>query len=232
MMRRITPIAVKSARIHAPLTLAVVTDLHNSPWQDLIPHLQQADAILIAGDMVDRHANTCDEALRFLQTAPDIAPTFYALGNHERKFKRLAEYWPQVLKTNVTVLDDEYVDFSGVRIGGLSSRKGGTDVAWLTDFSDTPSFRLLLCHHPEYFRRHVRPHDIDLTIAGHAHGGQWRIGEQGLYAPGQGILPRWTSGFYFDDRLFVSRGLTNAAWLPRINCPCELIMLRLQGENE
>jgi len=94
-----------------------------------------------------------------------------------------------------------------------------------------PGFRLLMCHHSEYFRKHVAPFDIDLTVSGHAHGGQVRIGRQGLYAPGQGILPRWTSGFYFSDRLLVSRGLTNATWAPRINCGCELILLHLEAQH-
>ena len=91
-----------------------------------------------------------------------------------------------------------------------------------------PEFRLLMCHHPEYYPRHIAPHDIDLTLSGHAHGGQVRIGKQGLYAPGQGLLPRLTSGFYDGGRLLVSRGMTNATWAPRIRCKCELIILRLE----
>ena len=98
----------------------------------------------------------------------------------------------------------------------------------LPEMARRPEFRLLMCHHPEYFARHIALHDIDLTVAGHCHGGQVRIGHQGLYAPGQGILPRLTSGFYFDGRLLVSRGVTNATWAPRINCACEVIMLHLE----
>ena len=30
---------------------------------------------------------------------------------------------------------------------------------------------------------------IQLILSGHAHGGQWRIGRRGVYAPGQGLLP-------------------------------------------
>ena len=88
-----------------------------------------------------------------------------------------------------------------------------------------------MCHHPEYFRRCIAPFDIDLTVAGHAHGGQVRIGKQGVYSPGQGLLPRLTSGFYDDGRLLVSRGVTNATWAPRINCGCEVIMLHLEGAS-
>ena len=141
------------------------------------------------------------------------------------------DYWPHVERSRVTVLDDRFVEFGGIVIGGLSSRKGGPDTAWLPELANRPEFRLLMCHHPEYFRRCIAPFDIDLTVAGHAHGGQVRIGKQGVYSPGQGLLPRLTSGFYDDDRLLVSRGVTNATWAPRINCECEVIMLHLEGAS-
>ena len=232
---QINYITVRSERVKKPLVLAVCPDFHDGDFEPLRPALKGVDAILIVGDLVDRHAkrtNGYDNALRFLQDAPDIAHTFYAIGNHERKFKRLEEYWPHVEKSRVTVLDDCFVAFGGIVIGGLSSRAEEPDTAWLSEMEKRSEFRLLMCHHPEVFRRHVVRYDIDLTLSGHAHGGQVRIGRQGVYAPGQGLLPRLTSGFYFDDRLLVSRGLTNATWAPRINCECELIILHLMPKEE
>lgn len=88
-----------------------------------------------------------------------------------------------------------------------------------------------MCHHPEYYPKYVKTLDIDLTVSGHAHGGQVRIGRQGLYAPGQGLLPRLTGGFYDDGRLLVSRGLTNSTWAPRLNNPCELVLIQLLPEE-
>ena len=96
-------------------------------------------------------------------------------------------------------------------------------------FAAQEGFRLLMCHHPEYYARYVKPYDIDLTLAGHAHGGQVQLFGQGLYSPGQGILPRLTHGFYEQGKLLVSRGMTNSARAPRINNPCELILLHLKN---
>ena len=231
---QINHITVCSARISKPLTLAVCTDFHNGRVHKLYQHLAGADAILIVGDLVDRHAkwtNGYANAVRFLNEMPDIAPTFYAIGNHDRLLPRRAEYWPHVERSQVTVLDNCFVEFGGIVLGGLSSRMGGPDTSWLSDMAKQTEFRLLMCHHPEYFEHHVAPFDIDLTLAGHAHGGQVRLGKQGLFAPGQGILPKLTSGFYFDDRLLVSRGVTNATWAPRINCDCELIILHLEPKE-
>lgn len=233
-MLEINHITVRSAKITYPLTFAFCPDFHNGDVELVLSACQGADAILIAGDLVDRHdhrTNGFDNAVRFLHEAPDVAPVFYSIGNHERKLRNLTDYWPHVERSRVTVLDDRFVEFGGIVIGGLSSRKGGPDTAWLPELANRPEFRLLMCHHPEYFRRCIAPFDIDLTLAGHAHGGQVRIGKQGVYSPGQGLLPRLTSGFYDDGRLLVSRGVTNATWAPRINCGCEVIMLHLEGAS-
>ena len=60
---------------------------------------------------------------------------------------------------------------------------------------------------------------------GHAHGGQWRIAGRGIFAPGQGLFPKLTSGIH--DNLVISRGLSNTGNIvPRINNPAEIIYLR------
>lgn len=215
-----------SNRIHQPLTLAIASDLHNGTYTDALPALHQADAILIVGDLVNRHCKGYDNAVRFLADAPRIAPTYYAIGNHEWKFKQREEYWPHVERSQVTVLNNAFVHFGGIVLGGFSSAES-PDASFLADFAAEDGFKLLMCHHPEYFARYVQPFDIDLTVSGHAHGGQVQLWGHGLYAPGQGILPRLTHGFYENDRLLVSRGMTNSAHAPRLWNPCELILLHL-----
>lgn len=236
-------VTVRSARIDHDLNLAVCSDFHNGDVDVLRPLLKGVDGILIVGDLVDRHSrhgNGYENALRFLEEAPRIAPTFYSIGNHERKLRGLADYWPYVEKSDVVVLDDRFVSFEGIVLGGLSSIRVGEGEPglqlqlvekkpFLRAMSEQEGFKLLMCHHPEYYADAVKNWKIDLTVAGHAHGGQVRIGRQGLFAPGQGFLPRLTSGMYFDDRLLVSRGMTNATWAPRINCGCEVIILHLEG---
>ena len=242
---QINHITIHSPKIMQPLTLAVCPDFHNGKVEPVLAACHGVDAILIAGDLVDRHAkrmNGYDNAVRFLNEAPDIAPTFYSIGNHDRLLPRREEYWPHVEASRVTVLDDRFVKFGGIVLGGLSSIRVGKDEhqlplqlaekkPFLRAMSEQEGFKLLMCHHPEYFPAAVLNRDIDLTIAGHTHGGQVRLGKQGLFAPGQGILPKLTSGFYYDDRLLVSRGVTNATWAPRINCACEIIMLHLEPEE-
>lgn len=230
MSRQVTEYTLVSEKIQRPMTLSIVTDLHNGSYADDLPRMARTDAILIVGDLVDRHRNTFDQAVRFLADAPKVAPTFYAIGNHERKFKQRAFYWPLVEKSRVTILDNRYTRFGGLVLGGLSSAPPGQAQAdFLANMAREPGFRLLMCHHPEYFKKYVLPYEIDLTVSGHAHGGQVQIAGHGLYAPGQGFFPSWTHGFYFDRRLLVSRGMTNASRAPRLNNPCELLLLHLEG---
>ncbi|MBQ7138322.1 MAG: metallophosphoesterase [Clostridia bacterium] len=242
---QINHITVHSPKITHPLTLAVCPDFHNGKAGPVLTACQGVDAILIVGDLVDRHDH-CNQgyhnAVRFLNEAPDVAPTFYSIGNHERLLLRRAEYWPHVERSRVIVLDDRFVEFSDIVLGGLSSIGAGKEkkmhpqllegkTPFLRAMSEQEGFKLLMCHHPEYFQQHIAPFDIDLTLAGHAHGGQVRIGKQGIYSPGQWLFPKLTSGFYYQDRLLVSRGVTNATWAPRINCACEIIMLHLEPEE-
>lgn len=244
-MLEINHITVYSAKIAHALTFALCPDFHNGDVDLVLSACRDVDAILVAGDLVDRHdhrTNGFDNAVRFLKEAPDVAPVFYSIGNHERKLPALAEYWPHVEKSRVTVLDDRFVEFGGIVLGGLSSIRVGKNEhklplqlvekkPFLRAMAEQPGFRLLMCHHPEYYKDAVLNRDIDLTVAGHAHGGQVRIGRQGVYSPGQWLFPKLTSGFYYNHRLLVSRGVTNATWAPRINCGCEVIILHLEAEH-
>lgn len=106
--------------------------------------------------------------------------------------------------------------------------KAPPDTGWLAAYCAAPGLHVLLCHHPEYFP--LVPESVPLVLSGHAHGGQWRFYNpfrrrwDGVYAPGQGLWPRWTRGVY-DGRLVVSAGLANTASVPRLFNPTEIVYL-------
>lgn len=104
------------------------------------------------------------------------------------------------------------------------------DVEWLSLFERQNGFKILLNHHPEYWRLrepYLSCKKIDLVLSGHAHGGQIRFLGKGLYAPGQGFFPKYTKGIY-DDRLVVSTGLANtSSIIPRLFNPKEIVYVRL-----
>ena len=224
---------VISPKLKQVRTLAVVTDLHNGAYADVLDVLRTADAVLIVGDLLNRHRHGFANAAQFLLDAPACAPTYYAIGNHEWKSPDRPEFWPLVEKSAVTVLDNDLLRMDDIVLGALSSQpKEAIDAGIVERMAQEDGFRLLLCHHPEWYPRFVQGHGIDLTLAGHAHGGQIQLFGQGLYAPGQGILPRYTHGYYDNGRMLVSRGMTNSCGMPRWGNPCELILLHLQPGKE
>ena len=220
---------IRNPKIPEKMILAVAADLHTGPFDDVMADFQQADAILVPGDLVNRHRNQYREAARFLREAPKAAPVFYSLGNHEVKFRFREEWERLVAESDVTVLDDASTLFRGIRIGGVSSTiSGEANREFLDEFEKSPQFKLLMCHQPEMWRDYVRGRAIDFTVCGHAHGGQIQIRGQGIYAHGQGLFPKLTHGVHDSGRMIISRGMTNGARAPRINNPCELIMLHLE----
>lgn len=97
------------------------------------------------------------------------------------------------------------------------------------------AFTVLLAHRPELAARYLKS-PYDLVLAGHAHGGQWRIPGRlnGLYAPHQGLFPKYAGGMYRfgDARMVVGRGLTcERPGIPRIFNPPEIVVLELEQKN-
>ena len=238
-MKRIrTEYTFRTPLIDRTLRFAVAPDLHSDRFDDVLEDFSRCDAVLIPGDLADRHRRNNENAYRFLEVVPGIVPVFYSIGNHEQKFRDREEYLKRVAESRVTLLDNESTDFHGVRIGGLSSVSGlpetSPDTAFLDRFEKEPGYRLLLCHHPEVYRDYVSGRNIDLTLCGHAHGGQIQFHGRGLYAPGQGLFPKLTHGLHDGGKMLISRGMTNGAKprIPRINNPCELIILNLEKTEE
>ena len=226
-----TPLAERSLRF------AVAPDLHSGPFDDVLEEFSRCDAVLIPGDLLNRHRRNNSNAIRFLETVPEIVPVFFSIGNHERRIRNSELYMRKIAESRVTLLDDESVSFCGIRLGGLSARENREDepdLEFLDRFEKEEGYRLLLCHHPEMYRDYVAGRNIDLTLCGHAHGGQIQIRGRGLYAPGQGLLPKLTHGLYDGGRMLLSRGMTNSAKpkIPRFGNPCELIILNLEKTEE
>ena len=234
-----------SAHPDRRLRLAVVADPHGVFHPDLLTMLRREspDLILIPGDLMeDCHLPHKDaEGYAFLRGCVAIAPTFYSLGNHEigcyHSHKPWLRHTPtplsdtvkrQIAETGAILLDNDCVTHGDLTVCGLTSGLNGKesrpDPDTLARFASIKGFRILLCHHPEYFVPYIASTDIELTVSGHAHGGQWRIFGRGVYAPGQGIFPKYTSGV-IDGRCVISRGLSNHTHVPRIFNPPELVMV-------
>lgn len=252
---------IYSGKLTSSLRVTLVSDLHDRPYRQVLDALYEIkpDIIAVTGDLTARL--DCSEgetapydngkavshrgAFELLKGAAELAPTYYSLGNHELCGHRYRlNFGRKCLEKNISLiwesgavlLDDRFVTArDGIRIGGLTSGLTNPDLrphtGWLQGFSAGDCFKVLLCHHPEYYKQYLIKYDIDLILSGHAHGGQIRLFGRGLFAPAQGILPEYTSGVH-DDRLVISRGLANTAGLiPRLFNPRELVTVELIPKN-
>lgn len=234
-------------------TIAQVSDLHNAEFgggnRELLAILEEAepDLIAITGDLIDSRRTDPAPALAFLEGAVELAPVCYVTGNHEfRAYDAYQDLKSQMEELGVIVLENESMVLEEVplRVIGLDDPSFGVR----SDPSATPEQILqgaltalapqageedlrtvLLAHRPEYVELYAQ-HGADLVLSGHAHGGQVRLpGVGGLYAPGQGFLPAYTSGLYQigETSLVVSRGLGNSLFPLRVNNRPEVMLVKL-----
>jgi predicted MPP superfamily phosphohydrolase len=232
-----------------------VSDLHNKNFgknqfrliqkiKDLAP-----DTIVITGDLIDCHRPDVETAMVFIRQAVRIAPVYYVPGNQEARTDEYENLAGKLKAAGALLLEN-----AGVRIGRYGETinlTGAQDIEFLKtgkkgkplqafkkrlDYlaPDEEGFTILLSHRPEYLNLYASE-NVDLVFSGHAHGGQVRLPFLGgLYAPGQGLLPKYTSGLYTqgDTSMIVSRGLGNSEFPLRVFNRPELILVTLAAGNE
>ncbi len=225
--------------------IAHITDLHGCRYGDNMQTLvdaiesEQPDIIVYTGDIFDDDVPYKNSRI-FMERTTQY-PSFYVNGNHEFYSRDLDTIYGIIEENKVTILNDETVslDINGdkLNISGIEdpmSRKNLNDQLSALDVEED-AYNVLLSHRPENINTYLTK-DFDLILCGHAHGGQWRIPYlvNGVFAPNQGIFPKYAGGLYdFDDTHFiVSRGLAREStrWVPRIYNRPELVIIEIEKE--
>ena len=232
---------VETEKVSAPVRLAVLTDLHSCSYgaqqRDLVDAVVQSapDAVLLVGDIVDDVLPE-KNAFLVLEALAREYPCAYVTGNHEYWTGRADQICEEIAALGIQVLRGEQVTWSlrgqEVVLYGVDDADSGKleeQVSALTPAEGETS--ILLAHRPEEIEQYAA-RGFTLVVSGHAHGGQWRLPGllNGLYAPHQGLFPRWAGGFYQvgDTAFVVSRGLARESTrVPRIFNPPELVLVEL-----
>ena len=233
-------------------TIVQISDLHNARFgkdqEKLVALLKaaQPDLIAITGDLIDKRRPGMQNALRFVERAVAIAPVFYVTGNHEAKSKEFPLLKEALGRFGVTLLLDRTVSIerggAQIALAGLSDARfvtadktkfAAVSAQKLSAFLPKEGFTLLLAHRPELFAVY-RAAGADLTLCGHAHGGQFRLPlVGGLIAPNQGLFPKYTAGLYREEGkcMVVSRGLGNSSIPIRLNNRPEVVKAVLHSRQ-
>ena len=236
---KITNYTFSSKKIQRPMRFVLLTDLHQTRHvQNIISEVKgnKPDAIMIAGDLMNKDNCNIQYARSLLHALGKIAPVYYAPGNHEAHFINEDYNWgSKIVKgiPNVTFVYEKVyqeringnaVSISGVGCDEYSYRKWHLKVA--DKLVKENGYTIMLSHFP-YNIINFKGKGIDLVLSGHTHGGQVSIHNKGLYVPGYGLFPKYTNGKYVfgDTTMIVSRGLGDHTILPRINNPHEIVIL-------
>ena len=220
----------------APLTAALVSDLHFDPLFET-DYLEAvvaavnglaADLVLFAGDYVTDTTDRLPELTAILGKVQAKVARFAILGNHDH-WVAADRVEDGLASAGITVLRNRSVPLPG-RPGwyltGLESHWGGWPNTRSVEATPADARHILLAHEPDSFDRLTDPR-IVVQLSGHTHGGQIRLPFGGAIR-----LPSWgkkyVAGLYEAGgrRLYVTRGIGTVNRHYRVNCRPEVTWLR------
>ena len=124
--------SVALQNLGGPVRIVLLSDLHGKSFgrddSRLIAKIgeQTPDVIFLDGDMIDRSADSADvqELLRLIKRLHEIAPVYFAPGNHELEYMQTdTSLLTQVAEAGAVVVNDSYAE---VTLAGQPLRIGGT----------------------------------------------------------------------------------------------------------
>lgn len=249
--------------LSAPVRAVVMADLHNRDFGEDNRVLEELtadaepDLILLDGDIVNADAADAGVAVSLALALKDIAPVYYAWGNHELDYLSAgtSPLREELEAAGAAVLDREWTDLTvngaALRLGGLYDYAFAMDdfntcdpermdpeiYDFLTAFQDTDRCRIMLSHRPDsfIFGEAAATWDVDLVISGHDHGGQVVLPLLGgVFGGDQGLFPAYVHGICEKDglTLAITSGLgSQREALPRFRNPPEIMVLDLIPET-
>ena len=213
-----------AAGIERGIKVVQLSDLHGKSFSKdnasivLKVAAEKPDIILITGDIIHKYdARNVECALSTVSSLSAVAPVLYVSGNHEMRNKGYRFFRKQLAEAGAEVLDDRCAEVAGITFVGLNgaSNRNGK----IKRIMPEGGYRVVLAHMPQFLKDYAAA-GADLVFSGHAHGGQWRIPftRIGLYAPGQGLFPKYVCGVYSEGKtkMVVSRGLGNSRFPLRL----------------
>ncbi|MCR5636073.1 MAG: metallophosphoesterase [Clostridiales bacterium] len=238
-------------KTNASFKFVMIADLHNKQFgkdnERLIAKIAEQDPefVIIAGDMVLKEEKDLSVAQKLVKQLSELCPVYYTFGNHELEVRSDYDVEYVMTQAGATVLNNKMIKYSvdgdEIIIGGLRNfpfyeqyapKFENEERYFLEDFigAEKDAFSLLICHYPEAYCWQLKEFDIDLMLAGHAHGGIVRIPFLGgVYVPDRGWFGGYDKGFYKTDTatMLVTTGLGVSGFIPRINNPPEICVVNV-----
>jgi len=204
-------------------TIAQVSDIHSGIYMtegDMreifeIVNSLEANAITITGDFVDSSDSQIEPLFKAVQMLKAEYGIFGCLGNHDH-FATARKVSSAVEQRGIIMLNNSNARLAvnGERISIVGIDDAGRGQANFADWNkalddvDPDSFKIALTHRPDEWDQ-TRLAGIDLTLAGHTHGGQvgFRLGPLNLNPVY--LIHKYAMGLYSQDHahLYVNVGV-------------------------
>ncbi|WP_297713083.1 metallophosphoesterase [Clostridium sp.] len=214
---------------------------------------QKPDIIVATGDLIDSNMKRINKIIEFCSRLNKKVPVYYILGNNEIRCSRLNEIIEKLKEKNINVLENEIATIkikdNTINILGLAEKRvdkgkmfySKINSRYEVDNADSLfrklekliGVKIILSHYPENYeyvgKYSYSKYNFDIMFSGHAHGGQFILpGIGGIFAPGQGLFPKYYKGIYGEkSKLVVSRGLGNSGFPLRLFNRPDLVVVDL-----
>ena len=243
---------IGSAKITQPLKIVLITDLHSCRYgkgeRRIIKKIDQfrPDIIMLGGDIFDDNM-PFDRSTQLLNNIGPRYRCYYTTGNHEVWSGQIDSIKNIVRQSGVKLLDGEKETLKhGNDTLNICGWPDVTEharwyVVWngvdsLSAICNPRYYNILLHHRPEFVEKFM-DYGFDLMLAGHYHGGQFRLPwmKEGVYAPDHAGTLKYTGGDYpFGNRhAIISRGLARESTLvPRFYIRPEIVEITIYPEAE
>ncbi len=233
------------------LRLVQLTDVHASAFMPVeeirhvagMAHELKADLVFHTGDTLTSRGDPLPEAIAELSQVQGAHGSFGCLGNHEiyagvtdTATRLFAERGVRLLRNQNTEIEINGARVNLIGVDYQRQPRGLEPESWKPYFLRgveklvrPDALNILLTHNPNPFLR-AADLGIQLTLAGHTHGGQVQVEIlDNRWSPARFITP-FISGLYERNgrHLYVSRGVGTIAMPVRLNAPAEISLLTLR----
>jgi hypothetical protein len=193
----------------------------------------QPDLFVLTGDYISNSLSFLPGCVEEMARVRARYGTFATLGNHEHWYGSLIElrtiferYGIPLLNNEHRVIRTERGSFAVIGIDDLRTGDANLEVA--LNGLDPAVPGLLLSHRPEIFPR-AASLGIPLTLSGHYHGGQIKLGMPGAGVSLAHLRTPYVEGLFRIGaaHLYVSRGIGTTFTPVRLNAPPEITLFNL-----
>lgn len=193
----------------------------------------EPDLFVLTGDYISNSMEFLPDCVEEMARVRARYGTFATMGNHERWFGRQSDVLAMFRQHRITFLLNAHqviqTEQGSLAVAGIDDLQAGyPDLAAALHGLDSAVPTILLSHRPEIFPR-AASHGVPLTLSGHYHGGQIKLGLPGLNLSLVHLMTPYPEGLYRikDSHLYVSRGIGTTFTPIRLNARPEVTLLHL-----